>query len=84
MKTTTLLASIAASSLVLAQPAAAATRSSESVPASGIFAVDGQRVGAAVGESEEQRRRGLWLIFATLGLAALLIILLDGGSKSPG
>jgi hypothetical protein len=54
MKTKALLASLAVSSLVLAQPAAAATRSYESMPAAGVqasAAVD--RTGAAIGENEK-------------------------------
>jgi hypothetical protein len=84
MKTNALLASLAVSSLVLAQPAAAATRSYESIPATGVqdpAAVE--RAGAAIGENEDVRGRGIWLVFAALGLAALLVILLTG-EKSPG
>lgn len=83
MKSKALLASLAVSSLVLAQPVAAATRSYESIPANGVQAPAAavERAGAPVGESEELG--GIWLVFVALGLAALLVILLTG-DKSPG
>ena len=82
MKSKALLASLAVSSLVLAQPVAAATRSYESIPANGVQAPTGavERAGAPVGESEELG--GIWLVFVALGLAALLVILLTGEKSS--
>lgn len=55
MKTKTLLAALAVSSLVLAQPAAAATRSYDSLPKSGVQATttSPDRVGADVGETDD-------------------------------
>ncbi len=85
MKTKVLLASLAVSGLALAQPAAAATRSFESIPAAGVQTpTAAERTGAAIEESDELRgRRGIWAVFVALGLAALLVILLTG-EKSPG
>ena len=82
MKTKALLISLAGSSLCMVQPAAAATRSYESIPINGVQAPAAvERAGAPVGESEELG--GIWMVFVALGLAALLLILLSG-EKSPG
>ena len=84
MKTKTLLASLAVTSLAVAQPAAAATRSYESIPATGVQApAAAERAGTAIGESEEFTRGGVWMVFVVLGLAALLVLLATG-KKSPG
>jgi hypothetical protein len=85
MKTKVLLALLTVASLALTQPATAATRSFESIPATGVQTpAVAERTGAAIEESDELRgRRGIWAVFVALGLAALLVILLTG-EKSPG
>ena len=76
MKTKTFLATVAVLGLAIAQPAAAATRSYESLPAKGVQSADVQRTSAAVAESEATSgENNLWMIF---------IAVVTGGNKSPG
>ena len=84
MNKKTLLATLAVSALVLSQPAAAATRSFESVPAQGAkSAVAAERLGSITSESEEVAGRNIWLILVVFGIVAA-IIAATTGSKSPG
>jgi hypothetical protein len=83
MKTKTLLASLALASLVVAQPASAATRSADSLPqTSAQPATSADRAGSIVGESEELGRPIIWII----ALAAIIgvIIIATSDSDSPG
>ena len=85
MKTKTLLASIAVASMVAAQPVAAATRSADSLPVTGVQSTQAvERAGSIDGESEEfLRGRPLLLIVLLAGVIAALIVLASDG-KSPG
>ena len=85
MKIKTLLASAAVSGLVLAQPAAAATRSYESLPSTGAQATAAaQRVSSIASEAEELAGiLPIWLIVPLIGsVAAFNAFVVDG--KSPG
>ena len=82
MKMKTLLASMALASLAVAQPVAAATRSADSLPESGLQATDrADRLGSITGEAEE-----LSTAFAVVIVLALLgvLILAASGGKSAG
>ena len=85
MKTKTILATLALSSLALAQPAAGATRSFESLPDQGAQSTAAvERVGSIGAEDEAGRGAGrAWIIVLAAVLVALLIAL-SGGNKSPG
>ena len=83
MKTKTIIASLAVSALAFAQPAAAATRSYESIPASGVKASSPARAGAAVGEAESLRGAPVVPIVITFAVLALLILLISD-DKSKG
>ena len=74
MKLGTVLASISAATLLLAQPAAAATRSASSLPAAGVkaSAIDA-RVGSQMGHGEELAGSSMILYLALLAAAAALI-----------
>ena len=80
MKTKTILASLAVSALALAQPAAAATRSYQSIPASGVTAP--ARAGADVGDAESVRGAPIVPIVITFAVLAALILLLSGGKSN--
>jgi hypothetical protein len=96
MKLGSVLASISAATLLLAQPAAAATRSASALPQAGakVTAVD-SRVGSTVRTAENVRAGSaefLWLV-GLIGFAAALIFIvadedsfddLDGLPNSPG
>jgi hypothetical protein len=83
-RTKTLLASMAVASLAVAQPLAAATRSVDSLPQSGVQSTEAaDRIGSINGEAEDVRGRPLLLILLLAGALAALIIALSG-SKSPG
>jgi hypothetical protein len=85
MKMKTLLAALAVSSLALAQPAAAATRSSDSLPKNGVQAsISTDRVGAITEETDSIRRgTPILLIILLFGSVAALVALLTG-HKSAG
>jgi hypothetical protein len=84
MKTKALLASLAVFSLAVAHPAAAATRSYETLPIVGVQASGHlERAGVAIDENEDVRgRRSIWLVFVALGLAALAVMLLTNGENN--
>lgn len=86
MKTRTLIASLAVASLAVAHPAAAATRSYESIPANGVqTAAPADRAGSILGEAEEGRGKPIFVIGAVFLVLALILILAAGsGGKSPG
>lgn len=80
----TLLASMAVASLAAAQPVAAATRSADSLPQSGVTSTAAaQRIGSLADESEELRGRPILLIVLVAAIVAALILASSGG-KSPG
>ena len=84
MRTKTLLASMAVASLAVAQPLAAATRSVDSLPQSGVQSADASdRIGSISGEAEDVRGRPILAILLVAGVLAALILILSG-SKSPG
>ena len=84
MRTKTLLASMAVASLAVAQPLAAATRSADSLPQSGVQSTAAaDRTGSIHGEAEDVRGRPILAILLVAGLLAALIVALSG-SKSPG
>ena len=84
MKTKTILASIAMAGLALAQPAAAATRSFESLPATGLELGSVERSGSLMGEEEGIGTTiGPWVVIGVLVVAGALILVLSSG-KSPG
>ena len=84
MKTKTLFASMALASLALAQPASAATRSSDSLPQRGVQATQSvERVGAIADEAEDLRGRRALVIILIAAVIAALILAATGG-KSPG
>ena len=80
MKTKTILASLAVSALALAQPAAAATRSYESIPATGVTAP--ARAGAAVEDADSLRGAPVVPIVITFVVLAAIILLLSGGKSN--
>ena len=86
MKMKTLLASLAVAGLAFAQPVAAATRSSDSLPSRGVqpSTTSVERT-ASLGDQEAEELKGnpLLLIIAIFGTLAILIALLSDG-KSPG
>jgi hypothetical protein len=86
MKTKTLITSLAVASLAVAQPAAAATRSYESIPATGVQTAEpADRAGSIIGEAEDGRGKPIFVIGGVFLLLALLLILsAGGGGKSPG
>lgn len=83
MKLGTALAMISASALVLAQPAAAATRSASSLPSQSakVTAVDA-RIGSTVARSEAAVGSPifLWLV-GLIGFAAALALVTTGGNN---
>ena len=85
MKMKTLLASLAVASLVAAQPVAAATRSSDSLPRTGMQStVPAERVGALTSDSEQfVGSTPVWIIALIAALLAALVAA-SSGSKSPG
>jgi hypothetical protein len=84
MKTKTLLASMAVASLAFAQPVSAATRSSDSLPRSGVQSTAAaERIGSLEDEAEDLTGRPLLLILLLFGTIAALVFALSG-SKSPG
>ena len=85
MKTKTLLATIAVAGLTVAQPLAAATRSAESLPVSGVQAAQPvERVGAVNAESEELVGAMPLILILGMFLAVAAIVLASSGNKSPG
>jgi len=83
MKTKTLLGALAVSSLVLAQPAAAATRSYESLPKAGA-STPAERVASVTGQSEAAvGALPIWLIILVFGSFAAFIAAISD-NKSPG
>jgi len=84
MKTKTLLAALAVSGLALAQPAAAATRSFESLPKAGAPVDSAARVATVTGESETLvGGLPIWLIFLVFA-AFTAAVAASTGDKSPG
>ena len=84
MKTKTIFASIAVAGLALAQPAAAATRSFESLPATGLELGSFERSGSLMDEEEGIGTRiGPWVVIGVLVIAGAIILLLTE-NKSPG
>ena len=84
MRTKTLLASMAVASFAAAQPVAAATRSADSLPQSGVQSTESaDRIGSISGEAEDVRGRPIVAILLVAGVLAALILILSG-SKSPG
>jgi hypothetical protein len=82
MKLGTVLTTIAAATLVAAQPALAATRSASSLPAAGakISSVEG-RSGSRIGQSEELAGFGaLWIVALVGALAFLVLVVADEDS----
>lgn len=84
MKLGTALSALAAATLVVAQPALAATRSASSLPAAGakVSSIEG-RVGSPVGQSEEVvfgSAGFLWLVGLIGFAAALLFVVADEDS----
>jgi len=78
-------ATTACACLVLAQPAAAATRSAASLPASGMQLKQVSRVGSATAKAEELE--GLSPLMIILFLSFLVIggvLIADDGNDSPG
>jgi hypothetical protein len=79
-----LVASLAVATLVIAQPLAAATRSSDSIPSHGVQTTQAvERAGAITGESEDLGGSP----FVVIGLVFLVLALalaLGGTSDSPG
>lgn len=84
MKTKSLLASLAVASLALAQPLAAATRSSDSLPSQGVQSTSAaERAGSIGTEAEAIRGQPILLIVLLFGVLAALLAVSSGG-KSPG
>ena len=82
MKLATLVTTVAAATLVVAQPALAATRSASSLPASGmkISSVE-SRAGSRLGASEDGVGVGVLPIVAIIAvLVALGLLVLDDDS----
>jgi hypothetical protein len=79
-----LVASLAVATLVVAQPLAAATRSSESLPSHGVQTTQAaERAGSITGESDALKGSPIIIIgLVFLVLAGLLA--LGGSSDSPG
>lgn len=77
MKCATVLASISAATLLLAQPAAAATRSASSLPGAGVkvSAIDA-RVGTPFGQADQVAggSENILLLLGLLGAAAFLAL----------
>lgn len=82
MRLGTVLTTLAAATLVVAQPALAATRSASSLPAVGakVFSVEG-RTGSRLGTSEELVGLGfIWIIAIAGVLAVLGLVVADENS----
>lgn len=81
MKTKTLLAALAMSSLVLAQPAAAAARSAPAQ--SGNVATE--RAGSVTSDAEEVAGRmgSVWIILLVAAVVAALIVLTTDSDDAP-
>ncbi|MEO6151702.1 MAG: hypothetical protein ABIT09_11745 [Croceibacterium sp.] len=76
----TTVASLAVASFLVAQPAAAATRSYQSLPHTGIQkSLGNDRAGAAIGDAENLRGRGGAVIGVLLIFAALLALFAAAG-----
>jgi len=78
-----LVASLAVATLVVAQPLAAATRSSESLPSHGVSAPAAERTGSITDPAEDLKGNPIIVI----GLIAVILaglLLLAGNSDSPG
>lgn len=89
MKMKTLIASLAVASLAVSQPAAAATRSFESVPANGVqTAAPADRAGSIGSESEALKGSPLIIILLVFGVLAALLGASSGSGgptgRSPG
>jgi hypothetical protein len=79
-----LVASLAVATLVVAQPLAAATRSSESLPSPGVQTTQAmERVGSITGESEAVRGKPI-IVIGLVFLVLAVILAAAGGSDSPG
>ena len=84
MKMRAFIAAVAVSTLALAQPAAAATRSFESLPKSGVEAAPAERVASITDQAEANGGAlPIWLIILIFGSVAAFIALITG-DKSPG
>lgn len=86
MKLGTLLTTLAATTLVVAQPALAATRSASSLPAVGtkVAAVEG-RVGSPIRQSEDAvGSPNFLLIVGIIGFAAAMALLLSNDNSFDG
>jgi hypothetical protein len=83
MKTKSLLALLAVGGLVVAQPALAATRSYESLPASSA-AVPADRSASIVTESEALRGSPVIPIVLVAVILAALLALSGGSGATPG
>ncbi len=85
MKKKTILATLAGSTMVIAQPVAAATRSSESIPERGVQSTAAaERIGSVDAESEAVRGAGKAWLIVLIALIIAALIAAATGSKSPG
>lgn len=79
-----LVASLAVATLVVAQPLAAATRSSDSLPSHGVQTTQAaERADSIPGQSEALGGSPIFIIVGVFALLALLA-LAGGSSDSPG
>ena len=86
MKTKMLISALAASSMALAQPALAATRSADSLPANGVQTTpSADRMGSITGETDAscRKRTPILLIILLFGSIAAFVALITG-HKSNG
>ena len=80
-----LVASLAVATLVVAQPAAAATRSAESLPSHGLQSTQAaERTGAITAENEDLKGSPIIVIGLVFLILAALLLLAGSGSDSPG
>jgi hypothetical protein len=84
MKTKTLIASFAVASLAVAQPAAAATRSFESLPSNGLQTADAERTASPLADAEAVRGKPVIVILLVAGVLAALLLALGSSNDTNG
>jgi len=79
-----LVASLAVATLVVAQPLAAATRSSESLPSHGVQSAQAAERSGSISSESEALKGSPFVIIGLVAVVLAVLLALGGSSDSPG